>query len=119
MVISAQLPGIDHAGRLFLSRVAALRYLGLDDGAPVANGHLLTPRWIDRANILAAVMRVASILTAAMPGVLPRTPMLCLNGKVSVTLPAEFTGLMNERLQSRVKQVAKLLVLDAEVKIAA
>lgn len=119
IVISAQLPGIDHPGRQFLSRVASLRYLGVDDSQPEAAGNLLTPRWIERANVLASVIRVASILTAGMPGVLPRTPMRCVNGKVSVTLPPEFAGLMNERLQTRVKHVAKLLVLDAEVKIAA
>jgi exopolyphosphatase/guanosine-5'-triphosphate,3'-diphosphate pyrophosphatase len=117
-VISAQLPGIDHAGRVFLSRVASLRYLGIDESTAVTPGGLLSPRSIERANILAAAMRVASILAAGMPGVLPRTPMLCTKGRVTVTLPKEFTGLMNDRLLSRVKQVAKLLTLDLEVKIA-
>ncbi|MGD0633311.1 MAG: Ppx/GppA family phosphatase [Beijerinckiaceae bacterium] len=116
-VISAQLPGIDHAGRMFLSRVASLRYLGIDESLPVTPGGLLSPRSLERANILAAIMRVASILAAGMPGVLPRTPMLCAKGRITVTLPKEFAGLMNDRLLSRVKQVAKLLTLDVEVKI--
>jgi exopolyphosphatase/guanosine-5'-triphosphate,3'-diphosphate pyrophosphatase len=115
-VISAQLPGIDHSGRLFLSRVASLRYLGIEDGVPVTLGGLLSPRWVERANILAAAMRVASVLAAGMPGVLPRTPMLCIKGKVSVALPKEFADLVNDRMNSRVKQVAKLLGLEAEIK---
>ncbi|MDR3461773.1 MAG: Ppx/GppA family phosphatase [Beijerinckiaceae bacterium] len=116
-VISAQLPGIDHPGRLFLSRVASLRYLGIDESTAVALGGLVSPRSVERANILAASMRVASILAAGMPGVLPRTPMLCAKGRVTVNLPKELAGLMNDRLLSRVKQVAKLLTLDVEVKI--
>jgi hypothetical protein len=43
--------------------------------------------------------------------------MLCAKGRITVTLPKEFAGLMNDRLLSRVKQVAKLLTLDVEVKI--
>ena len=118
-VISAQLPGIDHAGRQFLATVSALRYLGNDEGAALAPGYVLSPRALERANILAAVMRVASLLTAGMPGVLPRTPMTCVKGKAVLTLPKEFLGLSNDRLQSRLKQVAKLLGHEAEIKIAA
>ena len=116
-VISAQLPGIDHAGRLFLSRVASLRYLGIDESTAPTPGGLVTQRSMERANILAASMRIASVLAAGMPGVLSRTPMLCAKGRVTVSLPKEFAGLMNDRLLSRVKQVAKLLTLDVEVKI--
>lgn len=109
LVASAQLPGVDHAGRSFLTTVTTLRHVGLDDEAMPGVCGLLTPRQTERARILGAVMRVASLLAAGMPRVLPRTPMLCTKGKVSVALPPEFADLMNDRLQTRIKQVGKAL----------
>ena len=43
---------------------------------------LVSARQLDRARVLGAAMRVAYILSAAMPGVLPRAPMTAQKGKV-------------------------------------
>ena len=118
IVSSAQLSGVDHPGRSFLALVTSLRHVGLEESIAPAIGSLMTPRQIERGRILGGAMRVAAILTAGMPGVLPRTPMTVGKAKLTLVLPPALADLMNDRLQSRVKQVAKALGRDAAVEIA-
>jgi exopolyphosphatase/guanosine-5'-triphosphate,3'-diphosphate pyrophosphatase len=118
IVASAQLPGIDHDGRRFLTLVTSLRHVGLEEASASESAALLAPHLLERGRILGAAMRVASLLAAGMPGVLPRTPMLCVKGKVTMTLPTDLRDLMNDRLQSRVKQVGKTLGREPVVAIA-
>ena len=63
-------------------------------------------------------MRVAYIVSAAMPGMLPRTPMAVQKGKVVLTLPSDLASLNSERLQTRLRQFARLLGGDPEVRAA-
>ncbi|WP_158812028.1 Ppx/GppA phosphatase family protein [Beijerinckia sp. L45] len=109
IVVSAQLPGVDHDGRAFLTLVTSLRHVGLDEADAPDSAAFLAPRLLERGRVLGAAMRVASLLAAGMPGVLSRTPMLCVKGKVTMILPPDLRDLMNDRLQSRVKQVGKTL----------
>jgi exopolyphosphatase / guanosine-5'-triphosphate,3'-diphosphate pyrophosphatase len=51
-----------------------------------------------------------------MPGVLPRAPMVCEKGKVILNLPSELAPLNSERLQSRLRQFARLIGGDAEIR---
>lgn len=117
LVSSAILPGVDHAGRSFLSLIATLRYVGLDEEIALQIRNLMPPQMIDRASIIGAVMRVASVLSAGMQGVLVSTPLTASKGKVVLTLPANLADLSNERLQSRVKGVAKLMGRDPSVTV--
>ena len=48
------------------------------------------------------------IISAATPGVLPRTPMLCARGVVNLTLPPELADLASERLQNRLQRLARV-----------
>ena len=64
---------------------------------------------MDRARILGAVQRVGYILSASVPGILPRTKLLCAKGKVVLTLPRDLGDLCGERLSGRMKQLAKLV----------
>ena len=77
---------------------------------------LVTARQLDRARILGAAMRVAYNISAAMPGVLPRAPMVCEKGQVILTLPTDLAPLSSERLQSRMRQFARLIGGDAEIR---
>ena len=115
VVASAQLPGVDHTGRSFLALVTSLRHVGLDGDVAPEIANLLTPRLLERGRIIGASMRVASLLAAGMPDVLPRTPMLLTKGKVVLTLPDALADLMNDRLHSRVKQASKTLNRDPSV----
>jgi exopolyphosphatase/guanosine-5'-triphosphate,3'-diphosphate pyrophosphatase len=72
---------------------------------------------LDRAHILGAATRLAYIITAAMPGMLPRTPLLVQKDKLVLTLPDELADLANERVQGRLKALAKLIGREPSIKV--
>ncbi|TIL54277.1 MAG: exopolyphosphatase, partial [Mesorhizobium sp.] len=73
IIAHASFIGVDHPGRAFLALANAYRHEGIfnESIAPEIKA-LATPRYIERARMLAAVMRVVYLLTAALPGVMPR-----------------------------------------------
>lgn len=73
---------------------------------------------LDRARILGAAMRVAYLVSAAMAGVLPKTSLRCVRTKLVLTLPPPLADLASERLINRLRQLAKLIGREAEIKIA-
>lgn len=102
--------GIDHPGRAYLALAVAYRHMGLsDDEVSPRLRELCSTRMIDRARILGAAMRVAYLLSAAMPGVLPRTPLLCSHGLLDLSLPTDLSPLSSERLFNRLKQLARII----------
>jgi exopolyphosphatase/guanosine-5'-triphosphate,3'-diphosphate pyrophosphatase len=109
--------GIDHPGRAFLALTAAYRHLGLDDYVSPEIRGLVSASLLDRARILGAAMRVAYLLSAAMPGVLPLTPMVCSHDKLVLYLPAALADLANERVLNRQKQLARLIGREPEIQI--
>ena len=94
VVLAVRLPGED---------------VSLDEAEALQVREMMPAAMIERAQIVGAALRVASVLSAGMPDVLPRASMLVENGKVAVTLPPQLADLAGERLDSRVKGVAKLL----------
>ncbi len=117
MVSSAILPGVDHAERCYLSLVATLRYVGLDQDAAPRTRALMPVRMIERAGLVGAAIRVASVLSTGMSGVLPATPLTGSKGRIVLSLPSRFTDLANERLQGRLKGLAKLMRRDVSIQI--
>jgi exopolyphosphatase/guanosine-5'-triphosphate,3'-diphosphate pyrophosphatase len=109
--------GIDHPGRAFLALTAAYRHLGLEDFVSPEIRGLVSPSLLDRARILGAAMRVAYLLSAAMPGVLPLTPMRCSHGKLVLQLPEALADLASERVLNRQKQLARLIGREPEIQI--
>ena len=109
MVSSAILPGVDHAERCYLSLVATLRYVGLDEEVAPRTRSLMPAKMIERAGLVGAAIRVAAVLSAGMPGVLPAVPLTGPKGKVVLMVPPRFADLANERLQGRMKGLAKLM----------
>jgi exopolyphosphatase / guanosine-5'-triphosphate,3'-diphosphate pyrophosphatase len=116
LIANAALIGIDHAGRAYLALAASYRHMSGDQEVGPHLRSLVPPRMLDRARILGAAMRVAYIISAAMPGVLPRAPMICQKGKVLLTLPPDLAPLNSDRLQSRMKQFARLIGGDPEIR---
>jgi hypothetical protein len=51
-----------------------------------------------------------------MPEVLPRAPMVSLKGRVVLSLPADLGPLSGERLLSRVRQFARLIGGEPEIR---
>jgi exopolyphosphatase / guanosine-5'-triphosphate,3'-diphosphate pyrophosphatase len=118
IVANAAFTGIDHAGRAFLALATAYRYLGLeDDGSPEIRA-LLSSRLLERARLLAGAMRVGYVISAAMPNILPRASLLCIKTKLVLTLPADLADLASDRLNSRLRQLARLVTREPAVVIA-
>ena len=64
---------------------------------------------VDRARVLGAAFRVASLISAGMSGVLGRTSLVLEGGRLVLTLPAVLGSLAGERLMSRMKTLGRLL----------
>ncbi|TDU01045.1 exopolyphosphatase/guanosine-5'-triphosphate,3'-diphosphate pyrophosphatase [Azorhizobium sp. AG788] len=110
VIAHAALVGIDHPGRAFLALSVYYRHMGLgeDEYAPRLL-ELVTSGMLDRARILGAAMRVAYVMSAAMPGILPRVPLIADETHLKLTVPADLASLVNDRVQNRLKQLARLI----------
>ena len=109
---------VDHAGRAYLGMAVAYRHLGMDEDVDPLIRSLATPRLMDRARILGAIQRVAYIITASMPGILPHVRLVCEKGKVVLTLPPDLADLAGDRLSSRMKQLSRLLGRTPSIVVA-
>jgi len=116
MIANASIVGVDHPGRAFIALCIAFRYDGPEESIGPELRRLVSARLLDRARILGAAMRVAFIISAGTPGILPRTPMLCARGVVNLTLPPELADLASERLQNRLQRLARLIGRDAAIR---
>lgn len=107
MIAFSDIIGIDHAGRAFLARTLAFRYMGFKQKSASAKLlELAGPELGSRARLIAAYFRVAYPLTAAMPGILPRT-WFSLDGKTLVLhLPSDLAFLDGDRMRGRQRQLA-------------
>jgi exopolyphosphatase/guanosine-5'-triphosphate,3'-diphosphate pyrophosphatase len=118
LVANASFVGLDHPSRAFLALATSFRYISGDQWVYPQARALVSARQLDRARLLGAAMRVAYIVSAAMPGVLPRAPMLVRAGRVALTLPSDLAALNSDRLQSRLRQFARLVGGDPEIRMA-
>lgn len=109
--------GVDHPGRAFLALSVTYRHGGGDGEGQAGLRALLTPLALERARLLGAVMRVAYQLSAAMGGVLPRTALRCTKTRLTLALPADLADLASERCVARLKQLARLVGREAEVRV--
>ena len=76
---------------------------------------LLPPPILERALLLAAIFRVAYLLSAGMAGLLPRMPAMCVDGRLILRFPDDLRPLASDRVVSRLKQLAKLLGREVEI----
>jgi exopolyphosphatase / guanosine-5'-triphosphate,3'-diphosphate pyrophosphatase len=105
MISQAAFVGIDHPGRVFLALTIFYRY----DGEVMKDDltRLLSDEQMERAHLLSSIFRLAYILSAAMPGMLPRIG-LHLEGSKTLTLamPVKLKDLMGERVEKRLASLA-------------
>jgi exopolyphosphatase/guanosine-5'-triphosphate,3'-diphosphate pyrophosphatase len=62
--------------------------------------------------VLGAAMRLAYVVSAAMPGVLPRTPLAVERHRLALHLPGEYAALSGERVLNRLRSLARLIGRD-------
>lgn len=118
IVENAAFLGVDHSGRSFLALAASYRYLGPDADVSPQFRALVSAQMLERARILAAATRAALVISGAMSGVLPRTPIACVKTKLILTLPRSLADLVSERLQNRLNQLARLIGREPVITIA-
>jgi exopolyphosphatase / guanosine-5'-triphosphate,3'-diphosphate pyrophosphatase len=103
--------GIDHAGRAYLALAVFYRHVGLvvDDELSPRLRELASTRMIDRARVLGAALRLAYVVSAAMPGVLPRTPLAVERHRLTLRLPGPSAALAGERVSNRLRSLARII----------
>jgi exopolyphosphatase/guanosine-5'-triphosphate,3'-diphosphate pyrophosphatase len=117
IIANAAFTGIDHPGRAYLALAASYRHMDDEDDVSPHVRTLASARMLDRAHVLGCATRVAYVISAAMADVLPRTPMLCTKSKLTLDLPADLADLASDRLVSRLRQLARLIGREPEVRI--
>jgi exopolyphosphatase/guanosine-5'-triphosphate,3'-diphosphate pyrophosphatase len=106
MVAYSSLAGVDHPGRAFLAETLAVRYMGLKHKSMSQSlMSLAGPSANMKARLLGAVFRVAYPMSAAMPGILPRTGFELQKGRLRLHLPQDLAFLAGEHLQGRLDQL--------------
>jgi exopolyphosphatase / guanosine-5'-triphosphate,3'-diphosphate pyrophosphatase len=119
IIANAAFVAVDHPGRAFLALSVFFRHVGLiDEELSPHVRELATTRMLDRARVLGAAMRVAYITSAAMPGVLPHTPMVVERGRLKLTLTGRFASYDGERVFARLRQLARLIGREPIIAIA-
>ncbi|WP_157289179.1 Ppx/GppA family phosphatase [Devosia marina] len=106
-VAYGSLTGVDHPGRSFLAQTLAIRYDGLKSKAAQVLVPLGSDALTARARLIGSMMRVAYPMTAAMPGVLPRTRFSLDDDTLVLNLPADFAFLNGDHLRNRLRQFAE------------
>ncbi|WP_442577736.1 exopolyphosphatase [Mesorhizobium sp. ASY16-5R] len=119
IIAHASFIGVDHPGRAFLALTNYFRHQGVFNDAGVAEiAALATPRYLERARLLGAMMRVVYLLSASMPGVIPtlkweRRP----NDGLALVVPKAFGRLAGERPAGRLAQLARVTSRKLELVI--
>jgi exopolyphosphatase / guanosine-5'-triphosphate,3'-diphosphate pyrophosphatase len=103
--------GIDHQGRAYLALAVFFRHVGLvvDDELSPRLRELVSTRLLDRARVLGAAMRLAYVISAAMPGVLTETSLAIERHRLALRMPGDFSALAGERVLNRLRSLARLI----------
>ena len=111
IIAHAGFVGIDHPGRAYLALAVFFRHAGLlhDEELSPRLRELASTRMLDRARVLGAAMRVAYLISAAQPEVLPYTPMKVERGRLVLRVEGGFAPLAGERVATRLRQLARLI----------
>lgn len=111
LICNGNFGSVTHEGRAFVALAVFYRYAGLreENEAPAAIRGLVTPAEIERARVLGAAFRVAHLISAARPGVLPATQFRSKDHKLTLVFAHKMVDLVADRVGSRFKQLTKLI----------
>jgi exopolyphosphatase/guanosine-5'-triphosphate,3'-diphosphate pyrophosphatase len=111
LITNGNFGSVNHQGRAFVALSVYFRYAGLseeNEPPPLIQG-LVPPAMIERARMLGAAFRVAHLVSAARPGVLPSTHFRSRGRKLMLVFEHRMVDLVADRVGSRFKQLARLL----------
>ncbi len=111
LITNGHFGAISHQGRVFLSLAIYYRYAGLnaENEAPEAVRALVTPHMLERARVLGAIFRVAYLVSAAQPGILPATHFRSQGRKLQLIFESKAADLAADRVSNRFRQLARLI----------
>jgi exopolyphosphatase / guanosine-5'-triphosphate,3'-diphosphate pyrophosphatase len=111
LITNGNFGAISHPGRAFVALSVFYRYAGLseENEPPAAIRGLVPPAMLERARILGAAFRVAHLISAARPGVLPATHFRSEGRKLMLVFEHRMVDLVADRVGSRFKQLARLI----------
>lgn len=116
IISNAGFVGIDHPGRAYLALSVFYRHQGLvEDALGPRIRELAHTRLKERARLLGGALRVASVLSASVAGILPQIGFDVRDGELSILLDGELAALDGERLVKRTQQFARLLGLRSRI----
>jgi exopolyphosphatase/guanosine-5'-triphosphate,3'-diphosphate pyrophosphatase len=116
MISQAAFVGIDHPGRVFLALTVFYRYDGENDEDNLTR--LIDDEAHQRAHLLSSIFRLAYVLSAAMPGMLPKIGLKLGDSRTLVlTLPRKLADLGGERIDKRLAGLAAELGRTGKVVI--
>jgi exopolyphosphatase/guanosine-5'-triphosphate,3'-diphosphate pyrophosphatase len=111
LITNGNFGSIDHRGRAFVALSVFFRYAGLsEENQPPAIIQQMVPiAMLERARILGAAFRVAHLISAARPGVLPATHFRNHGAELLLVFEHRMVDLVADRVGSRFKQLARLV----------
>jgi len=111
LIINGNFGSIDHQGRAFVALSVFFRYAGLseENQPPAIIQQMVTPALLERARVLGAAFRVAHLISAARPGVLPAAHFRNQGGELLLVFEHRLIDLVADRVGSRFKQLARLV----------
>ena len=111
LITNGNFGSVDHRGRAFVALSVYYRYAGLseENEPPPSMRDLIPPAMDERARMLGAAFRVAHLVSAARPGVLPATHFRSQGRKLMLVFEHQMVDLVADRVGSRFKQLARLL----------
>src|SRR4051794_8323756 len=111
LITNGNFGSISHQGRAFVALSVFFRYAGLSEQnePPIAIQELMSPPMLERARVLGAAFRVAHLISAARPGVLPATHFRTSGRKLMLVFEHRLVDLVADRVGSRFKQLARLV----------
>ena len=111
LIFNGNFGSITHQGRAFVALSVFFRYAGLseENQPPVIIQDQVMPAMLERARVLGAAFRVAHLISAARPGVLPATHFRSKGRKLMLVFEHQMVDLVADRVGSRFKQLARLI----------
>ena len=111
IITNGNFGSISHQGRAFVALSVYFRYAGLSEEnqpPPILQQQVPTAM-LERAQVLGAAFRVAHLISAARPGVLPATHFRSQGRKLMLVFEHQMVDLVADRVGSRFKQLARLV----------
>jgi len=111
LITNGNFGSISHEGRAFVALAVFYRYAGLSEQnePPETIRDLLPTAMDERARLLGAAFRVAHLISAARPGVLPATHFRSRGRNLMLVFEHQMVDLVADRVGSRFKQLARLV----------